>query len=472
MSLSSKFITALTVIVLVIILIGIYATYSVFMKTFMEIEVVLGIFFQTIIAVLSLAVCACLPLGLWFTIEEIKGRKQKRFRFAPSEQGYYEAYLTGNTFIKPADNIPLGVPHIYSPKITISGEKGTNMPLSQNTSLPAPSVTLEEVLEELQPNILEFIYGMDRETGELVKTTLPKSIHIQLLGSSRMGKSHEATSIMTQLFLKNDPSRLQLAAIDCEGETSAPFHNLPHVKYLALTHKDAGSVLRELVKEIERRDITKQIFPYIFVFVEEFLNLRRTMPIELREQALDDFTTLAVRGAKRGIALMALGQGAYSEKSIRDAQNQFLSSLAFAIKPSAARAAGFQNNELLKVVYAERQPGVFLLEHSLGDAILSAPYVDYGKITQLLDREGNHYVDTELVSTTESSRKPDGKPKEKLNESALQAVCQLLSQGVTTKGDILFAVWNVKPGRRNEKYEAAENEYKEIMAYLAGLHHE
>ncbi len=72
----------------------------------------------------------------------------------------------------------------------------------------------------------------------------------------------------------------------------------------------------------------------------------------------------------------------------------------------------------------------------------------------------------------ESPWKAHGKPTGNLNEGALQAVCQLLTQGVTTKGDILFAVWGIKPGRRSEKYEAAESEYKEIMAYLAGLHHD
>jgi hypothetical protein len=471
---------AVTFIVLVVIVLGIYATYSTFTLVFTRLELTFSdwgsLFFKVLISVLCLGVISCFILGCWLAIVEIQGRRQKQFRFAPSPGGYYEAYLlSGDTFIKPADNVSLQVPHTYSPRIAISQEGGT-MPLPPKNRLESHPITLEEVLEHLSPHALEFIYGVDRETGELVKTTLPKAVHIQLIGATTMGKSHEASAILTQLVSKNNPSRLQLALIDHEGETSAPFQNLPHTKYVAGDPKQAVKTLRELVRELERRDITKEKFPIILVFVEEFLTLRRMMPEDLRDQALEDYTTLALRGAKRGIYLFSIGQTAYTEKHIRDAQMQFLSSLAFAIKPTAARSAGFTNTQLLNQLFAERKPGQFLLERPQGDSIILAPHVDYPTIPSLLTsfHQRENDLDTEPLSPRESQSNADGNPQGNQLDPALQAktghVCHLLSQHVTNKSDILFAVWQVKPGRHTEKYDTAEREYKTIMAYLASLH--
>src|SRR5262249_46864155 len=151
-------------------------------------------------------------------------------------------------------------------------------------------------------------------------TSLPKAVHIQLVGASGQGKSRQATSILTQLCTRNDPQHLQLALIDHEGETSAPFQGLPHVRYIADEPKEAARIFRALVKELERRDIGKIAFPVLLMFCEEFLNLRRSMPPQYRDQALEDYTTLALRGRKRGMFLFSIGQTAYTEKSIRDAQ--------------------------------------------------------------------------------------------------------------------------------------------------------
>ncbi len=377
MRLSTRLIIAVTVIILVILLVGIITTLSTFIQLFTQFEIVMFIW---VIAVL----CVSLLFGTWLAVIEIQARKQRHLRFTPSDQGYYEALLTPQGFIKPADNVPLLVPHTYSPRIEIAAVPPTVIDSHAMPSIAAPP-TLQTIIEELTPNALEFIYGLDPETGELVKTQLPKAVHMQLVGGTNMGKSHQATSILTQLVARNDTNQLNLTLIDCEGETTAPFQQLPHVKYVATEPKEAARTLRQLVLELERRDISKQMFPIILVFVEEFLNLRRTMPAEYRDQALDDYTTLALRGRKRGIFLFSIGQTAYTEKAIRDAQMQFFSSMAFAIKPSAARSAGFTNTQLLNRLYTERRPGQFLLERPQGDALLLAPHVNYAEIPSLLD---------------------------------------------------------------------------------------
>src|SRR6266700_2905347 len=126
---------------------------------------------------------------------------------------------------------------------------------------------LYTIIEELTPNTLEFVFGVDPLTGQLARTTLPKAVHIQLLGASGQGKSRQATSILTQLCARNDTEHLNLALIDCEGETTAPFQNLPHVRYLADESKEAAKTFRGLVNELERRDVSRTLWPTIFIFV-------------------------------------------------------------------------------------------------------------------------------------------------------------------------------------------------------------
>lgn len=348
--------------------------------------------------------------------------------------------------------------------------------------LPAPlqQPQLSAIIEDLIPNALEFAYGYDPQLDQLVKATLPKAVHIQLVGASGQGKSRQATSILTQLTTRNDPQHLQLALIDHEGETSAPFTGLPHVQFVADEPKEAARIFRALVKELDRRDIGRIAFPVLLVFCEEFLNLRRTMPVQYRDQALEDYTSLALRGRKRGMFLFSIGQTAYTERSIRDAQAQFLSSMAFALKPTTARSAGFTNTELLNQLYSDRRPGQFLLERPAGDALLLAPYVDSHIVSDLLGVEsslengvesGSQFDDTEeLRNQSESGSKVDRNQFRNQSEDALEAsrvqVCSLLSQGIVNKADIIQAVWNVKPGN-SEKYRTAETEFKTIMAQIA-----
>jgi hypothetical protein len=330
---------------------------------------------------------------------------------------------------------------------------------------------LRTIVEELHKNAWELVFGSATETGQLLKTTLPQAVHIQLLGASGQGKSREAQSILAQLSAKNDAEHLRLAFIDCEGETTAPFHRLPHVSHLAEDEREAAKVLAALCQELYRRDnlaaTNKALLaalPVLLLFVEEFLNLRRTMREDLKEQALEDYTTLALRGRKRGMFLFAIGQTAYTEKAIRDAQLQFLSSMAFAIKPSAARSAGFTNTELLNKLYEEKRPGQFLLERPQGDDLVLAPYVDAAVVDSVLP--GCHPV-VDLAPT--SGLQADDNQVHNQIDTALQAkvdrVVELLSSGAG-KVDIIKDVWNVAPSGRSKAYEQAQAEYSAVMQQI------
>jgi len=346
----------------------------------------------------------------------------------------------------------------------LKGELGEQTPLA----LPSPSYeqpSLEVVIRNLPANTLEFVYGLNPESGELVRSTLPKAVHIQLLGASGQGKSRQATSIVTQLTTRNDPAHLQLALVDCEGDTSAPFTRLAHVRMFADEPKEAAKTFRALVAELERRDQTRQVWPVILIFVEEFLNLRRTMPAEYRDQALEDYTTLALRGRKRGLFLFSIGQTAYTEKSIRDAQMQFLSSMAFAIKPTAARASGFTNTQLLNRLYEERKPGQFLLERPAGDSILLAPFVDNQAVDSLLSgfnplSPGFH--DAFTSTTIESTVQPRSETSETPLDARSFRIRELLKAG-TPQPQIVREVWGVSSGAG---YTKAQKELAEIIRTL------
>jgi hypothetical protein len=262
--------------------------------------------------------------------------------------------------------------------------KDNNMGQAQIGSADVAQPLLSTVIEELTENALEIPFGINRETGQLVKSSLQKAVHLNSIGDSGGGKSSGATGILTALTTKNDKEHLRYAFIDAENETTVPFQQMPQVGYLADDPRDAAKVLAELVRVKRQRDITKALFPFILLFCEEFLTLKRRMPQTLQGQALEDFTELACSGRKRNIALYTIGQTSYSDKRIRDAQAQFQTIMAYPIHPQRARAAGFIETPLLNQVYKEKRSGQFVLEHKGDNAIILAPFVDAQTVSNLL----------------------------------------------------------------------------------------
>src|SRR5258708_3100952 len=259
--------------------------------------------------------------------------------------------------------------------------------LGDQAQLPAPAIAqprLDTVIDELTPNALEFPFGVSRETGVIVKSSLPKAVHLNAIGDTGGGKSMGATGILTALATMNDPAHLSLAFVDAESETTLPFHHLPHVRYLAASPRDAAGIFAELVQVLKHRHITKQMLPFILLFCEEFLTLRKRMPESVKSQALDDFTELACGGRKRNIALYTIRQTAYTNKPIRHAHAQFQTNMAYAIHPNRARAAGFIETPLLNQLYREKRPGQFVLEHKGANTLVLAPHVDMRTVSSLL----------------------------------------------------------------------------------------
>jgi hypothetical protein len=358
---------------------------------------------------------------------------------------------------------PPVAPHTYSPHIEIAGASALPQLASpKDQAFQQPD--LRTIVSELPYNALAFAFGADRESGELLQTTLPKAVHVQLIGASGQGKSRQSTSILTQLCAGNDSEHLTLALIDCEGETTAPFQTQPHVRYLASEPEQAARVLHSLVKELERRDKVHVLMPALLIFVEEFLNLRRIMPANIKDQALEDYTTLALRGRKRGLFLFSVGQTAYVERAIRDAQNQFQSSMCFAGKPTMARSAGFTNTPLLNQLWTEKRPGQFLLERPAGDSLVVAPFVDSTLVPVLLNSQpvpDAFPTPSQPVPETGelNNGNEDGKQPE-LDMACLSLMREMVAREAT-QSEIIAACF---PGMRTA---VAAKEYRKYLAEIA-----
>src|SRR5260370_37593012 len=272
--------------------------------------------------------------------------------------------------------------------------------------LPAGDVTqprLGTLIDELTPNTLSFPFGVSRETGELVTSSLQRAVHLNTIGDSGGGKSMGAMGILTALATTNDPEHLSLAFVDAESETTLPFHHLPHVRYLADSPRDAAAVFPELVQVLKQRHITNKMLPFILLFCEEVLTLKNRIPESVKAQALDDFTELACGGRKRNIALYTIGQTAYSDKAIRDAQAQFQTNMAYAIHPQRARAAGFVETPLLNQLYKEKRQGQFVLEHKGANTLVLAPHIDIRTMSHIVVPTGFPVGSQPVVTTGKQS---------------------------------------------------------------------
>jgi len=273
-----------------------------------------------------------------------------------------------------------------------------------------PILKLSQVVAMLEPDKLQICYGT-RDTGEPIIIDLENSTHIEEAGVSGFGKSTLAKGILYQLTQRNAPDVLQLACIDLEGETTAPFHNSPHVwqyttrrsQHSAPEHQKAiitdiekvESLIEALHTEIHRRDLTKHKKPFILAFFEEFEELKDSLadlPKEQQARIYRKFKTILRRGRKRGVLAFVVVQNSYTIEEIKQAQRQFQIKMTGAQKPSTAQAGGYQNLDLLKRLWSEKRFGQFLIECSLGEYVIQIPELD-PHLRQMFDQAAGYEVE-------------------------------------------------------------------------------
>jgi hypothetical protein len=358
-------------------------------------------------------------IGLFLHMHRMSKAKLERYqhntyRFTPDAMlGNYEAVFDqeAKRFIQAIPgNFQQPVYQTYSPHYApVFGYKDSSQRLlpepterETNTAIFAP--TIEEVITSLPRNGLQLSLGRSLTSGELLSIELSDS-HIKLIGATRKGKSSLAAGLLEQVQRTHDANTLQFALLDLEYKTSRLFERSPHMAYLQAGRRgnapaiarDAPEValwLKWLYQDMEKRyHMTSQQLtqlPYLLVYIEEFLGLRRHLKNSpALGEAINHFTLLATQGLKAKISLMVCAQVDYASEELRDAMAQFVgTNVAFSVKPDAARAAGFISNELLTRNYASKVPGQYVVEATGFTDLGVSPHFDVRQKLHELDGMG------------------------------------------------------------------------------------
>lgn len=352
--------------------------------------------------------------------------------------------------------------------------------------LPAPQYakpTMDELYSAVKRNQLEIAMGRNLKTGEIVVAPIIPSVHFKLIGGSGFGKSCLAAAMLDIATTCNSPDVLRIALLDLEYQTSRLFEHLPHVLEVPtgrggrqpLHGKDADEVAKMLGwlrKELDRRADRRINRPLLLVYIEEMLALRYEVDDKLKAQMLADLAILALRARKYGIFFLACMQTDYSTPELREAQKQFRTRSGFAIDASAARAAGFMNNELVKQNFLAGKQGQYLLEKPGFSHLMLAPLYDVeAKLDEManpsrLYRPGSQIVDAgsgpvpdQFLDTVEQLARNRAGKRAELDNDQLAALREMVSQR-RSQNEIVSALF---PGMRNAD---AIVEYRALLAAL------
>lgn len=295
-----------------------------------------------------------------------------------------------------------------------------NAPAQQ--SLPAPRPSVEEIIEKLSSDELEFSTGTSLTTRELIKIGLAGR-HIKIIGGSQMGKSSLTGAILEQIRRKYSPAQVRLAILDLEDMTGTLFEDAPHIlemrvngemrkvharnsQEVAIMLTWLAEVMRYRYGLIQQKGLAYvERLPRILCYFEEFLDWKKTLiqrvPDEsLRNDAIAAINTISTRGLKVGMHLLICAQVDYADQSLQSAMAQFVGiNVAFCVKPKAAQAAGFTDNERLNENYAAKTPGRYVIEMIGGGDMGVSPEFDVKskiKAIQLARFGGDDVIDGEV----------------------------------------------------------------------------
>ena len=361
--------------------------------------------------------------------------------------------------------------------------------VAEQKQIAAPVViqpTMDEMYSAVKYNALEVAFGKNAKTGETIVQGIIPGVHFKLVGGSGFGKSCLAAALLDVATRRNDPDHLRIALLDLEHKTSRLFENMPHVmnvsagrRTISLVATDADEVARHLGwlrKELDRRASGAFATPLLLIYVEEMLSLQYEVDSALKEQMLADLAILALRGRKYGMFLLACTQTDYSTKELREAQKQFRTRSGFAVDPTAARAAGFVNNDLIKYNFQFAQPGRFVLEKPGFSELVLAPLYDVEQKLEELSNPSRLYIPNSYGSSQwvegDSLVVPDHLPgnvtqmhgnhagkQQEVDRQKLQIVREMVSKH-KGQNEIINTVF---PGMRNVDATA---EYRRYLALL------
>jgi DNA translocase FtsK/SpoIIIE-like protein len=421
---------------------------------------------------------------------------------AQGNRAFIYEELTGRVIEVPSGNFVQSVPHTYAPHLAyIYKDTSTRIQEEEHTQAllppgPVQHPSMDYVRSLLQENALQVCLEMSATSGQPCVMHLLDGTHYRIIGGSGFGKSCEAAAILEMTTQTNDPAHLQIALLDLEHKTSRLFENLPHIAELSLGRKRVPLVatspdevalhLHYLRRELDRRtqlseyDLSRERF--LFIYVEEFLSLKREVDPALKRRMLDDFSILALRGRKYGLYLLACAQVDYADDQLREAMNQFNVNMSFAVRPRAAQAAGFASYDLLKQNFEAKKPGQFVLETTGCTDLMLAPQFDVKAKLQELERRAarlsSHSAPvltpfsspdlrlieaarTPLERTENTDEGTDERPWQADMDEVAVKVMKLRTLG-WGKQAIIEKIWSVTKGG-SKRYKEAEALYERIL---------
>jgi hypothetical protein len=351
-----------------------------------------------------------------------------------------------------------------------------------------PQPSHDELVRLITPNSYTYSPGIHATTGEPVIVDLVKVPHLKIIGSTGFGKSCLCGSIIDQLTSTHDPRRLQIALLDLEHKTSRLYEDLPHVATLTVGKREVRMVatsadqcaeyLGYLYQHMKYREqlAPQDLYqlPIMLIYIEEMLALtHEVVDPKLLNLIFQSLLLLAVRARKYGMFLLAAMQLDYSTEAMKVNQKMFRFRGAAGVDPSAARAAGFTNNELIKQNFQQGQPGQFVIEFPGFSHLVISPVYDVE--AKLADKFG--YIpgfgktpleetppEMAAVKPSRNSAETGLKTDETAQQARFQETRQLYEKG-WGKVKIIEKIYGAKPGK-SKKYLEAEAEYEGFLVVI------
>lgn len=113
-------------------------------------------------------------------------------------------------------------------------------------------INQEDFVKFKNENHLPFICGVDIYDNNIYKC-LTNAPHLLIAGSTNSGKSVFLNSLLTTLIVTKKHTDVNLILIDPKRVEFNIYEGIPHVKKIVTDNNEALNVLKELVKEMDRR---------------------------------------------------------------------------------------------------------------------------------------------------------------------------------------------------------------------------
>jgi FtsK/SpoIIIE family len=286
--------------------------------------------------------------------------------------------------------------------------ENTDIFAQQERSTEVPGIariTVDQMVERTTRNSYEVYIGrsLTGQGNKAVKINFRKR-HIKLIGASQHGKSSMAAALLEAITRTHDNEHVLLALLDLENKTSRLFANVPHIAELMVGEKVVDLHAKSYDEVLERLELICELIDYrytlseqeldalpiLIVYLEEFIDLKDyfkqlidAVPEDQKEAAKKKYTRLvycikkiAARGLKAYVQLLMCAQVDYADEDLKEALVNVTSGMSFAVRPTAAKAAGFYQNAMITQNAKDDKVGQCVVEMPDCKDIILAPDYD------------------------------------------------------------------------------------------------